>query len=114
MPGGPRAQNKELAAAALAGGSTIAAAALAAKVDPRTVAKWKADDSAFRSRVAELRAEMVSRALGKLSDTMSSAADVLVALLTDTDANVRLRSARAVIELKNELERVREQMANVE
>ena len=107
MPGGRRSANKPLAAARLAGGGTIAEAAADAGVDERTVYKWKADDPQFRARVCELRAEMVSRALGKLSDTMTRASDVLAALLASEDEDVRHRAAKAVIELAL---RVREQV----
>jgi hypothetical protein len=99
MPGGKRSAHKDLAAAKLAAGGTVAEAAAAAGVDERTIYKWKADDTRFGERVAELRAAAVAAAMGKLSDSMAGAAGVLSELLGADDANVRLRAARAVIEL---------------
>jgi hypothetical protein len=99
MPGGPRSANKDLAAVRLAAGGTVAESAAAAGVDPRTIFKWKSDDARFRARIAELRAGMVSAALGRLSDSMSAAADVLVALLGSDDEDVRHRAAVQVLTL---------------
>lgn len=99
MAGGSRAANKELAAAKLACGSTVREAASAAGCDERTVYKWRATDAAFRRRIEELRSAAVEGALGRLSDTMTAAADVLAALLTNKKPETRLKAARAVIEL---------------
>src|SRR5262249_20615884 len=60
-------------------------------------------DPAFKERVSSLRAEMVSRAVGRLSEAMGEAADTLRALLTDPDAKVRLGAARSVCELAGKL-----------
>ncbi len=99
MPGGPRAANKDLAALKLASGGTVTESAVAAGVDPRTIYKWKADDAKFRARIASLRAEMVERSLGRLSDAMGGAADVLVTLLDSADEDVRHRAAVQVLTL---------------
>jgi hypothetical protein len=117
MPGGPRGEHQDLAAAKLACGGTVAEAAEAAGVDVRTVFKWKAEDAGFRARIAELRAAAVSGALGRLTDGMTRAADALVALLANRSPSVRLKAARAVIELglrvRAEVE-VEERLAAVE
>jgi hypothetical protein len=78
----------------LASGKTIADAAQSAGVSERT---------AFRRQVAELRAEMVSRALGKMADSMTEAADCLRALLHAESESTRLGAARSILELASKL-----------
>jgi hypothetical protein len=56
-------------------------------------------DPDFRQRVDELRTEMVGRALGRLADGMTDAADTLRALLRAEGESVRLGAARALLEL---------------
>jgi hypothetical protein len=86
---------------ALAAGQTVRDAARSAGIGERTATRRVADLD-FRRRVAELRAEMVSRALGKLADGMADAADTLRQLLRGRDS-VRLSAARALLELGNKL-----------
>ncbi len=93
-----RQNSDDLLAAALAAGKTAREAATASGVAERTVFRRLADDP-FRRRVSELRAAMLGAAAGRLADTMTSAADVLRALLTDPDPDVRHRAAVKVIEL---------------
>jgi hypothetical protein len=83
---------------ALAAGRTVRDAALAAGVGERTATRRVADP-AFRRRVAELRAEMVGRALGRMADGMTEAADTLRLLLAARGESVRLGAARALLEL---------------
>jgi hypothetical protein len=83
---------------ALAAGNTIRDAARAAKIGERTATRRLADP-AFRSRVVELRADMVSRALGKIADSMSDAAGTLPKLLKAKGEGVRLGACRAMLEL---------------
>jgi hypothetical protein len=88
--------------AALAAGQTLRDAAAAAGVGERTAGRRWADP-AFRGRVAELRAEMVGRALGKMADGMAEAAGVLRQLLGADREAVRLGAARALLELGTRL-----------
>ena len=67
---------QELAAFALAGGATVAAAAKQAGAGERTVKTWRTIP-AFKQRVAEYRAGLVAAALGRLTDGMASAAETL-------------------------------------
>ncbi|MGC4051924.1 MAG: hypothetical protein QM757_21490 [Paludibaculum sp.] len=85
-------------AAALAAGQTVIAAASTAGVSERTAFR-RLDDPAFRARVAELRAGMVSTAAGRLADGMGQAADVLRALLAHKDPHVRHRAAAKLLEV---------------
>jgi hypothetical protein len=92
-------RNNDALALALAAGDSIAAAAAKAGMGERTAYRRLADPD-FRRRVAELRAEMIGRALGKLADGMTEAADVLRQLLAgQTPPAVRLGAARSILEL---------------
>jgi hypothetical protein len=97
-PHSGRRKADDTLAVSLAAGQTLREAAKAAGVSERTATnRWA--EPGFKARVCTLRAEAVSRALGRLSETMTTAADTLAALLSDQDARVRLGAARAVIEL---------------
>jgi hypothetical protein len=89
-------------ALALASGQTITEAAASADLSRRTATRRVAEPD-FRRRVAELRAGMVARALGKMADGMTAAADTLRALLDAEGESVRLGAARSILELGNKL-----------
>jgi hypothetical protein len=94
----------EAAALALAAGRTQPEAAKSAGCGTRTIKTWLHDQPAFGRRVAELRSEMTSRALGRLADGMASAAETLGFLSRKGKSEtVRLGAARAVLELGNKL-----------
>lgn len=98
-PNGPRKQGKhdDALALAIASGQTLRAAAAAVGVSERT-AKRRWADPVFKQRVTELRTEAVSRASGKMGDTMAEAADVLRKLLKSRKEGVRLGACRAILE----------------
>jgi hypothetical protein len=83
---------------ALAAGQTVRDAARTAGIGERTATRRLADPE-FRRRVAELRAEMVSRALGQMADGMADAAGTLRNLLKAKADTVKLGAARALLEL---------------
>jgi HEAT repeat protein len=87
---------------ALAAGQTARDAAQAAGIGERTAARRMADP-AFRTRVSQLRGEMVTRALGRLADGMAEAAETVRALLQAESESVRLGAARSLLELGNKL-----------
>jgi hypothetical protein len=89
-------------ALALASGTTTAAAAVQTGVSRRTLERRLAEPE-FRRLVADLRGQLVARALGRLADTMTRAADALAGLLDTPDDRVRLRAARAVLSLGTRL-----------
>jgi hypothetical protein len=92
-------KNDDALALQLAAGDTLAAAAAAAKCSERTAARRWADPD-FRRRVRNLRGDMMHRALGRLADGMTKAADVLQELLTAaTPPAVRLGACRAMLEM---------------
>jgi hypothetical protein len=83
---------------ALASGQTVRDAARIAGIGERTATRRLAEPD-FRRRIAELRGEMVGRALGKMADGMTAAADTLRQLLTASSDTVKLGASRALLEL---------------
>ncbi|MBI1913223.1 MAG: helix-turn-helix domain-containing protein [Planctomycetes bacterium] len=93
------APKQEAAALALACGDSEPEAAREAGCSERTIRNWL-HEPAFTRRIADLRSEMTSRALGKLVDNMVSAADTLGYLCRrGKSEQVRLGAARALLEL---------------
>jgi len=91
------AENKDvLLAAAIASGLSASAAARQMDLSLSTVNRRTADPE-FRQLVTELRREMLNTALGRMSDSMTRAADTLVALLDAEEPHIRLRAARALV-----------------
>lgn len=83
---------------ALASGASTAEAAEIAHVSQRTVQRRLADP-AFRKLLADMREQFISRALGRMAEKMTAAADQLASLLETDKPALRLRSARAIISL---------------
>jgi hypothetical protein len=95
---GRRKRRDDALAVALAAGQTLRDAAVAAGIGERTATRrWT--DPAFRQRVAGLRAAAVERAVGKLADATTEAADVLRKLLAAESESVRLSASRTLMEL---------------
>lgn len=107
-----RRKRDDALAVALAAGQTIRAAASAAGIGERTASRRWADPD-FRRRVAELRADMIGRATGKMGDGMAEAADVLRTLLAAESESVRLAACRAILELGVKLRETVELAARV-
>lgn len=82
---------------ALASGASIPAAAQQAACSESTVRR-RLSDPAFRRSVAELRGELVSRVIGRLSALGTDSADVLSGLLQSSDERVRLGAVRTTLE----------------
>ena len=97
-----RRKRDDALALQLASGQTIRDAAAAAGVGERTATR-RCADAFFRRRVIELRAEMVQRALGRMAEGMTEAADVPGELLRAKDDRVRLGAARACLDLSIKL-----------
>ena len=95
---------QEIAALCIAAGKTQEEAAAEAACGTRTIKTWVSDLPAFTRRISELRAEMTSRALGKLLENMFSAADTLGYLCRKGKSEmIRLSAARAILELSPKL-----------
>jgi hypothetical protein len=82
---------------ALASGSSAADAAAKANCGVVTVYRRLADP-AFKQRVADMRAELISRAVGRLSALGVRSVDELEALLSDEKSAIRLGAAKTVLE----------------
>jgi hypothetical protein len=87
---------------ASASGKSVIDAAGEAGISLRTAQRRRAEPS-FRQELATLRGEMIERALGRLSDSMSAAADKLRQLLSANSEQVQLGAARSLLELGTKL-----------
>ena len=93
-----RHQGRAGADAALAVGATVELAAERAGVSPRTVHR-RLEDAEFRRRVDDARAELLGRAMDRLSATCTVAVTTLADLLKpDAPAAVRLGAARSILD----------------
>jgi hypothetical protein len=90
-------KQEDALALAIASGQSLREAAAATGIGERT-ARRRWQDPVFRQRVIELRAEMVSRASGKMGDAMAEAADVLRKMLKAKKESVRLAACRAILD----------------
>jgi len=102
MSGHVRFSGVFLAAQALANGATVADAAQQAGACERSVYRWLAHPR-FRRRVAKLQQAMVRQAAARMAEGMAEAAAALRELLQSKDEAVRLRAARALVELGSRL-----------
>jgi len=82
---------------ALAVGATVEQAAERAGVSARTVHRRRGDAD-FKRRVDEARAELLGRAMARLSAACTTAVTTLTALLTAESESVRLGAARSVLD----------------
>jgi hypothetical protein len=91
--------NQVAALAALLAGSSVRAAAKAARVDPATVHRWL-NEPAFRAAQQAGRRELAQQSLAQLQGITEVAIGVVKELMTDKTkpASVRLRAAQIVIE----------------
>ncbi|AWM36965.1 hypothetical protein GobsT_51550 [Gemmata obscuriglobus] len=84
---------------ALACGATVEAAAKQCELTDRTVYR-RLNDPAFKSRLAELRGDMVRRCAGMLTAAAGEAVRTLLSLQgSSTPPATRLGAARAILEL---------------
>jgi hypothetical protein len=104
LENGDLTPRQEAAALALASGYNLREASRRSKAGQRTIKTWTASKTAFARRITELRMEMTSLALGKLTSNLTSAADTLAHLSRKGKSEmVRLGAARALFELSTKL-----------
>src|SRR5262245_59882325 len=90
---------QERVACLLAPGSKKSVACRQTKTGESTLYEWMHDDL-FRSRIEELRAELVDRSLGRLAEAMGGEAmDTLLGLLASESEGLRLDSVKTFFEL---------------
>jgi hypothetical protein len=98
---------------ALAHGASVEAAAKAAGISRATVYR-RLKEPAFRKQVDDARAEIVSRAVARLSSTSVEAADALRRLLYSDMDFARLAAARAILELGAKLREQHDLLSRIE
>src|SRR5262245_4753816 len=98
MAGSGRRNADDAFLLALASGKTIKDAAQECGISERTAFRRVAEPN-FRRRLNQLRADMVARAVGRLADSMTEAADKLRGLLGARSETVQLGAARSLLEL---------------
>jgi hypothetical protein len=76
----------------------VKSAAKESGVGLRTLHRWLAEDMAFRRRTDELRDQLFSQVLGRLTDLGGQATETLRELLSSKDDKVRLQAARTALE----------------
>jgi hypothetical protein len=106
----------EALALAIAQGQTLRRAAEAAGVSERTAGR-RIKEAAFRRRVAELQAEMVSRATARLTAGMADAAAILLKLMNSKSESIQLAAARSLLDYGRafrELGEISERLAALE
>ena len=99
--------------AALACGATARDAARTTGVAERTIYR-RLDDPTFTAQIDAARTEMIARAVGRLAETSTEAADTLRALLTASAETVRLGAARSILELAIKLREHDELVSRIE
>ncbi len=107
----------ELLAVAVASGSTVKAAAESCNCSERQGYRISAMPE-FKSRVADIRSEMTSQAVGELSAAASEAVATIRELLASTnEPSVRLNAAKAILNALgplSELGELRERLSVLE
>ena len=68
----------------------------------RTLTRWKGREG-FRRRVAELRSEMIGKAMGRAVEAASDGATALRRLLNSPNEGIVLGAARALLQLSGHL-----------
>ena len=99
MAGALRKKNDDQLLLALACGATVEAAAKQCDLSDRTVYK-RLKEPEFRTRLKDLRGDMVRRSSGMLTTAATEAVRTLLGLLKESNpATIRLGAARAVLEI---------------
>jgi transposase-like protein len=89
---------QRLAIDLLVSGRSLKDTAERVDIDPRTLLRWRKDDS-FREELAQRRRELRSMASDRLGALLEPALDVLEQQLTDRYDRVRFRAAATILRL---------------
>jgi len=87
------------AAEVLARGGSASDAAKAARVDPRTIRRWKADEPRFTDSVDDARSLMLAEAAGLLASHTTAAARRLGEIIQSEQERHALPAARVVLDM---------------
>jgi hypothetical protein len=86
----------------LATGKSVRETAAQIGLNERTIYRWR-EDVEFLKREKEIRTELFTRSLAKLSEGTTEAADTLRALLKSENENIRLKTSQIIITAADEL-----------
>jgi hypothetical protein len=98
MSPGVASERDSILATAISSGASTAEAAEKAGVSQRT-AQRRIADPAFQQQVAQLRSKLMSRALDKMAENMTRAADAIARLIDAENPAISLRAARSILTL---------------
>ena len=87
------------AAEVLAAGGSAAEAARAAKVAPRTIRRWRADEVIFVDAIDASRTRMLGEAAGLLAAATTAAARRLAEIAEDSEPRYALPASRSILDL---------------
>jgi hypothetical protein len=102
-----RLKGEPIAALALARGDSIVDAARLAGIGERTLRR-RLEDPGYRSQIARLRADLLSRAAGGVAEIAAKAGQVLNELLDDKSPQVRLEAIRTALDHAPRLQEITE------
>jgi hypothetical protein len=94
---------RERVAILLASGWTIKGTARKVKLNERTIRRWVEKSDDFKRRIAELRQQMTSRAVGKLTAASTEAAAELRKQLKSPDDKARRDAAKIILSQRSKL-----------
>jgi len=98
MSPGVASEKDSILATALSSGASTAEAAEKAGVSQRTAQRRIADPE-FQQQVAQLRTKLMARALDKMAENMTRAADAIARLIDAENPAISLRAARSMLTL---------------
>lgn len=94
-------RKREDAIAALLTQPTVAAAAAAIGIGEKTLRRWL-QDRGFQAAYHEARREAFGRAVGRAQQAADQAIAVLIELMKDPKASIKIRAAEAVWKISHE------------
>jgi hypothetical protein len=98
MSPGVASEKDSILATAISAGASTAEAAEKAGLSQRTAQRRLADPE-FQQQVAQLRSKLMSRALDKMAENMTRAADAIARLIDAENPAISLRASRSMLTL---------------
>ena len=98
MASKPLEKKRERLAHGMAQGFSLRRAARDASIPAATARRW-ATEPAVRERAAELRSDLISRTVGRMSALSIRSAHTLGKLLASTDENIKLKASHEILTL---------------
>jgi uncharacterized membrane protein YqiK len=98
MSPGVASEKDSILATAISAGASTAEAAEKAGLSQRTAQRRIADPE-FQQQVAQLRSKLMARALDKMAENMTRAADAIARLIDADNPAISLRASRSMLTL---------------